>query len=206
MVNAGRVLLIILLIFSPILLAAQQGDEPSIDADWDDFFTDLYARGDQTFLISMGVTFPTLFYFFNNNELGDPQFTGIGGTGSLNYNYYLNSKLFLGGEVSGMFISSLTGNSLFIVPLGMRVGTQFIVNRFEFPVSLSFGMVWQTYLNFGYYGFYLKAGGGAYFRVSSDWSFGLTTDWAWFPQWTDDPAKNVDGNFIYLRLSARYHF
>jgi hypothetical protein len=205
--NIVRAFFIILLIIIPMTLFAQQGDDP-FDSDWEDYFMDLYMRGDQTFIISLGVTFPTA--FFNSDGLMRGmvnQFTPpVGGTGSLMYNYYLHSRFFLGGEVSGMFISTVAGHSLFIVPLGLRIGTQFIANRFEFPISLSVGMTWHTYLNDGYYGLYVKAGGSAYFRATSEWSFGLTTNWAWYPQWTDDPVKNVDGNFIYLKLSARYHF
>jgi len=202
-----KLIIIILFICFPVLLAAQQNndDGPSIESDWEDFFSDLYMKGDQAFIISLGTVFPGL--FINNGELIDPNFNPpVGGTGSLSYNYYLSSKYFIGGEIGGMFIHTLRKNTLFIVPLGLRAGTQYIYNRFEFPLTLTMGMTWHKYLDFGYYGFFMKAGGAALFRATSDWSFGLNTDLGWFPQWTDDKSRNVDGSFINVMLVARYHF
>jgi len=212
--NIVRFFFIILLISFPVTLFAQQDDDPSIEDGWDDYFTDLYMRGDQTFIISLGTLFPTV--FIGNVAASDedikkgvinPNFKPpVGGTGLLAYNYYLHPKFFVGGEVSGFFIPTLRGHTLFVVPLGLRAGTQFIFGRFEFPVSISLGMCWHTYLDYGYYGLYMKGTGAAYFRATSDWSFGLSTTWGWFPQWTSEPRQNVDGNFVYTMLTARYHF
>jgi hypothetical protein len=207
MQKIGGILLILLLGF-PIILAAQQDDDPSapaIETDWDDFVYDLYVKGDQTFIISLGTVFPAL--FINNGNIINPHnVRPVGGSGSLVYNYYFGSKFFIGGELTGMFIHTLRRYTLFIVPLGMRAGTQYIFGRFEFPLALSLGMVWQTYLDNGYYGLYIKANASAYFRITSQWSFGLNSSWGWFPQWTNDKTQNVDGNFVNLQLAARYHF
>ncbi|MDR2542369.1 MAG: hypothetical protein LBC80_02840 [Treponema sp.] len=203
----GGILLILLLGF-PVILAAQQDDDPSgpaIETDWDDFDYDLYVRGDQTFIISLGTIFPTL--FINNGNIINPHnIRSVGGSGSLVYNYYFSPKFFIGGELTGMFIHTLRRYTLFVVPLGMRAGTQFIYGRFEFPLALSFGMCWQTYLDNGYYGIYMKANASAYFRITSQWSFGLNSSLGWFPQWTDKKTQRVDGSFANLQLAARYHF
>jgi len=193
----------ILFLGMTVLLTAQE--TPDIEVDWDDYSMDLYTRGDQTFTISLGVVFPTLFFFKDenmNHQITPP----VGGTGSLAYYYYFNSFFFTGFEVGIMVLPTLANNALYIIPLGARAGTQFIKGRFEFPVYMSFGMAWQNYLNLGYYGIYARAGGGAFFRPIADWSFGLSTSWSWFPQWTNEPSKNVAGNFVDLTLSARYHF
>ena len=209
-VNIIFVIFLFLLMGFPNLLAAQNNDDPSVETDWDDYFYDLYVKGDQTFIISLGTVFPVLFIKWYNDpgeRIIDMNFTPpVGGTGSLTYNYYFGPKFFIGGEVAGMFIHTLGENSLFIVPLGLRVGTQYIYRRFEFPLSLSVGMTWHTYLIYGYYGLYVKAGGSAYFRATNDWSFGLTTNLGWFPEWTDDKKNNVDGSFVDILFSARYHF
>jgi hypothetical protein len=86
------------------------------------------------------------------------------------------------------------------------MGTQMIYGRFEFPMSLTIGMTWHTYLDFGYYGLYMKADASAFYRAFPQWSFGLTTSLGWFPQWTDDKSRNVDGSFVNLLISARHHF
>jgi len=194
--------ILILMTGFPVMLAAQE-DDPAIEPDWIDYSSDLYVAGDQTFIITLGTVFPAGFYN-NKGDLIDMKFTPpVGGTGSLVYNYYLSSAFFMGGEVSGMFISTLRQNSLFLVPLGIRLGTQFIAGRFEFPFTLGLGMVWHTYLDYGYYGFYAKAEAAAFFRATSEWSFGITANWSWLPQWSKNP---MDGHFIYTLLSARYHF
>jgi len=201
---------LILLLGLPILLAAQDnGDDPEFETDWDDYTTDLYTAGDQTFMISLGVIFPTV--FVNDGEVWtspeqhkfDPP---VGGNGSLAFNYYLSSHFFLGGEVGGMFSPTIAKNTVFTILLGARGGYQFNIWRFEFPITAAIGMFWQTYLNNGYYGLYLKGGLAVYFRASSDWSFGITSNWYWLPQRTEKSSQNVDGNFVDLMLSARYHF
>jgi len=198
-------LLLLLLIGFPVLLSAQEDGDDSDTDEWEGYFSELYSFGDQTFVISLGTIFPIL--FFNNRERIELNFSpSVGGVGTLNYNFYFHSRFFVGGEVSGMFIRTLRDHTLFIVPLGIKAGTQFIVNRFEFPISASFGMVWHSYLDFGYYGIFLKGTASAYFRAINDWSFGLSTNWYWFPQRTENKSNNVNGHFIDIMLSARYHF
>ncbi|MDR0301237.1 MAG: hypothetical protein LBI04_02875 [Treponema sp.] len=201
--KAGAFFLILLFSFS--LLYAQEDDSPSTDDEWDYYAPDMYTSGDQTFIISLGTVFPTI--FLNNGKKITSNFSPpVGGAGSLSYNYYLTPKVFLGGEVSGVFMPTLGNNMFYAIPLGVRTGYQFSYWRLEFPVTLTVGMVWQRYLNYSYYGLYMKGGGAAYYRFSTEWSFGITTNWYWLPQWTDDRSKNVDGNMIDVLLSARYHF
>jgi len=207
--------LIFLLLVGPFLLMAQEddGDNPDVEPDWDIYTTDMYARGDQTFVISLGMPFPTVFVFY---DTGEPQVRNhqisppLGGAGLLSYNYFLNSNVYVGAEIGGMFFPTLGGNVLYIIPLGARAGYQFYWWKLEFPVNLTVGMRWDRYLDKGYYGFFLKGGGAAYYRFSSEWSFGITGNWCWFPQWVkrdeNNVNRNVDGNFFEFTLSARYHF
>jgi hypothetical protein len=209
MQKAGAFFLSLLLIL-PALLYAQEDDEinewdPEVESDWDIYAPDIYTSGDQTFVISLGTVFPAV--FLNNGKVIDHKFEPpVGGTGSLSYNYFFNSNIFVGGEIGGMFIPTLGKNTAFIIPLGVRTGYQFIVWKLEFPLAITLGMTWHRYLDLGYYGFYMKGGGGAYFRYNAEWSFGLSANWCWFPEWTNDRSKNVDGNIVDLMLSVRYHF
>jgi hypothetical protein len=202
--KAGAFLL--LLIGMTVLTFAQEDDSdvPIFD-DWDIYVSDLYATGDQAFIISLGTVFPTVF-LNNGNIINHNLNPPVGGTGSLSYNYFLNLNFFLGGEIGGIFMPTLGNNLLYIIPLGLRAGYQFYFWRFEFPVNLTVGMTWHRYLNLSYYGFFFMFVGAVYYRFNSDWSFGLTTNWCWFPQWTSERSRNVDGNFVELVLSARYHF
>jgi hypothetical protein len=193
-------------------LAAQDSEEDEdngddgevelpIDSDWPENPPELYSRGDKIFGISLGPLFPL---FFTGDSGILPNNVGIGGTLSLSYTYFLNSHLFLGGELGGMFASTKGKNNLFIVPMGFRLGYQFILRRFEFPLSVMIGVAPQKYMtDEGYFGFFVKPSASAFWRFNPDWSFGLNAAWWWVPQWADNTAY---GNFGELTLSARYHF
>ena len=219
--SLALLLLLILFCFSGrgvSLLFAQEDEDDNdyntgiaIEDDWDGYISDLYSRGDQTFTISLGLSFPTLF-FNNGTRIKDHHFNPpVGGTGSLAYTYFFSSHFFLGGEIGAKINGTLAKNTAFIIPIGLRTGFQFVARRFEFPFTAGIGMAPQRYLNFSYVGLYMKGSGGAYYRFSPDWSFGLNFDWSWYPQWPREdgkpvPAKNMDAHFIGLILSARYHF
>jgi len=194
---------LLILLFGFTLLYAQEKEPP--DGNWDIYVQDSYTRGDQTFNVSLGTISPTI--FLNNGKKINSNFDPpVGGAGNLSYNYFFNSHIYVGGEVGGSFNSTLGNNMYYSILLGAKTGYQFYYWRLEFPVNLSVGMIWHRYLNFKYYGLYMKFGGSAYFRFNSDWSFGLSSNWYWLPQWTDDHSKNVDGNMIDIQLTARYHF
>jgi hypothetical protein len=195
---------LLILLFSFPLLYAQEEDKPP-DGDWDYYNPDSYTRGDQTFIISLGTIFPVV--FFNNGTTMNHNFSPpVGGAGTLSYNYFFTPNIFLGGEIGGVFMPTLGNNMLYEILLGARTGYQFYVWRLEFPLNITVGMIWYNYLNFKYYGLYLKGGGAAYFRFNSEWSFGINANWYWLPQWTSEYKKNVDGNMVDIMLSARYHF
>jgi hypothetical protein len=100
----------------------------------------------------------------------------------------------------------LARNSLFIIPIGLKAGYQFTLSKFEFPISVAFGMAFHRYLDLGYFGFYLRGGGGVYYRFNADWSFGFHAGWGWFPEWTPGKGENIDAHIVDVLLSARYHF
>jgi hypothetical protein len=195
------VLLLLLLTFLPFLLAAQEDDEP----EWDYYYDEIHSRGDQTFIISLGTIFPTI--FMNKGEKIDHKFSPpVGGIAFLSYQYYFKTNMFAGAEASFMFVPTLGGNTLFIIPLGIKGGYQFNYQKFEFPVSLSLGVSWHRYLSMLYFGPYLKVGGAAFYRFNNSWSFGINSNWFFFPQWTGKKNENVNGNMLELTLCARYHF
>ncbi|MCL2208790.1 MAG: hypothetical protein FWC19_04200 [Treponema sp.] len=197
--KAGVFLLILLMGF-PILLAAQDDD----DYEWD-YYDDLYAIGDQTFIITLGTILP-MFMQINGETAPNKYTPPVGGAGSLCYNYYLNANIFAGAEVSAMFIGTLGSNTLFMLPVGIRGGYQFNIWKMEIPISIGVGMVWHRFIDQGYYGMYLKGGVSAFYRATTTWSFGINSNWYWFPQWVEDKTKNAYGNFLDLTISARYHF
>ena len=200
-------LLLIFLLFLPGLYAQEEApseEQPdtSIDSEWEDYSPTLYTKGDKMFIITIGTVFPTYFGGISGNNHGLGK---VGGTGALGFSYFLNSNIFLGGELSAMFISTKGGNMLYIVPMGIRAGYQFVYRRFEFPLSMMIGGAPQKKQEDGYFGFIMKWSASAFWRFNPDWSFGLNTSWWFVPQWPKE-GPNVNGNFFELTLSARYHF
>jgi hypothetical protein len=189
----------------------RKGDGP----DWAFSRFSLYTKGDQIFCMNAGVVFP-LFFANHDGRISsgygngpDDMHVNIGGTGSLAYGYFLTPNVFLGGEIQGSFAGTLAEKLLFFVPVGVKAGYQFVFGRFEFPLSLLAGMATHRYSVAGdpaYWGPFLRPQVSSYFRFNNDWSFGLNISWWWMPQWTSDVNKNVDGHFMDIMLSARYHF
>jgi len=180
----------------------QQPGAPPIESGWDNYNTTMYTRGDKTFTITLGVILPTYFGgAVDNNDHG----LSVGGTGTLAFNYFMNSNIFLGGELSGMFCGTRAKNMLYIIPFGFRIGYQFVFHSFEFPLSLMIGAAPQRYLEKSYFGLILKPGASVFWRFNTDWSFGLNGIWWFLPQWPKG-GNDAYGNFMEITLSARYHF
>jgi len=198
--------LFLLLFFGfSVLLSAQDNSEPEVEPDWDNYKYELYASGDQTFSFAAGVGFPIA--FINNGEKVDHKITPpIGGSGSLSYVYYFNSLFFLGGDIGLLFLPTARENTVYIMSFGAKLGSQLLLGRFEFPFFMTLGGTVQSYLDLMYFGYFMKAGACALFRATPEWSFGIMSSFSWFPQWTNDPAKNIDALFVDLCLVARYHF
>ena len=213
-------LIVLLLVCRLPIHAQEEEDDPGYiegipTDDWEGYMPDLYARGDQTFTISMGITTP-LFFLHQGNVINHNFTPPVGGTGQIVYTRFLGPHVFFGFEIGVKFHYTLQENTLFFIPIGARGGWQFIIRRFEFPLYMTVGFSPQRVLEASYTGLFLKWGGGAYYRFNPDWSFGLTTEWSWYPQWpreTNDEgnrvrvrSKDVYGNILGITLSARYHF
>ena len=174
------------------------------------YIPDKYTRGDQTVTISLGTIFPAALTYHRKattHNIKPP----VGGGISLVYSYFLGSNLFLGAEIGFITFFTLSKNALFLIPIGVRAGWQFIFRRFEFPLSASIGIVPQRYLANGYFGMYIKLTPSAYFRYNPNWSFGLSMDYSWLPQWPKEDGRRASGkdrdlHIIGVSLSARYHF
>jgi len=185
-------------------------DGSQTGSDLDAYIPDMYAKGDQTITISLGAIFPTV--FFNNGRVKPHNFNPpVGGVLSLAYTHFLGPNLFLGGEVGFASAYTLGQNAFFVIPIGVRAGWQFVFRRFEFPLYAVIGIAPQKYLDFGYFGMYLKGAASAYYRFNPNWSFGLSADWSWYAQWPLEngvriPRKDMFGNIAGVQLSARYHF
>jgi hypothetical protein len=178
--------------------------ELPIQGDWQRALSSSYADGDKVFSISLGALFPMFFTGTGYRSLENK--VSPGGVGVLSYLYFLGPSIFWGGELGGSFSSTIGENYLFLIPINLRVGYQFLWRRFEFPVSLGLGGAIHTYRSRDLFGMFMKLEGGAFYRFNTDWSFGLNTAFWWCPEWTTESAHNAYGHFFSLTASARYHF
>ena len=159
-------LLTLFLFFFVLSLYAQEdsedGDSP--ESGWVDIVSAPYSFGDRNFVVSLGVTIPLFFTNIEDNDHG----ISVGGIGSLAFNFFLNSHFFLGAEISGMFSGTRAGNMIYVIHFGVRVGYQFWLGRFEFPISIMIGAAPQRYLEKGYFGPIIKPGASAFWRFNPD--------------------------------------
>ena len=203
--------LLIFLFFLPGLYAQEMPteDEPDVsieedEENYEEYNPSLYSKWDKTFSINAGAVFPIYFSGggIKNNDHGIKK---AGGTGALAFSIFLTPRIFIGGEINGLFIGTRGGSMLYVIPMGLRVGYQFVIRRFEIPISFMIGGAPQIYLEENLFGLFMKAGAALYWRFNPDWSFGLNTNWWIVPQ-IPKSGGTVIGNFFELTLSARYHF
>ena len=183
----------------------------NIESDWSRA-ANLYNSGDQLICINLGLVKP-LFFAEQKEGYIDTQMN-LGGFGSLAYNYFLGPHWYLGAELGGMFASTVGRNMFYIVPIGFRGGYQLLFNRFEIPLSFMIGFAPQSYSQLTYFGLFSKLAAGCFFRINSEWSFGVNTAFWWAPEWTNklraaglnDRKINIHGFFWETSLGVRYHF
>ena len=119
------------------------GDEEIPADEWDRAASSMYSYGDQNFTISVGTTIPL---FFTDSNCTTAANVKVGGMLSLAYNYFFTHNFFVGAEAGGSFSNTLGDNMLYVIPFGLKAGYQFVLHRFEFPVSIMIGGATQKYL------------------------------------------------------------
>lgn len=158
-------------------------------------------KGDQYLKISLMPDFPLNF---------DDQLY-IGGAAILGYYKFLNPWLALGGELMAAYNPTKGSNIFTVVPITAGVSFQPSVWRFEFPITLSTGITFETCANKKQFpGWIIKAEAASFFRIKEGWSFGLGSTFMFLPQWADVNETKYDsydyGLFITAFASVRYHF
>ena len=110
--------------------------------------SDNFFLGNQMLALGASLVLP-LFTYLPTDEVDGSNITATnlspGGKLSLNWNAFLNSRLTIGAEVSGMFAIDQHGEPLLIVPVTGRLGYQFSsdllgLGQFEMPVFVNVGI------------------------------------------------------------------
>ncbi|MDR3283776.1 MAG: hypothetical protein LBS97_01190 [Treponema sp.] len=154
-------------------------------------------RGDQFLRISLLVDLPALPAM---NKLF------VGGEILGGYMRFLSSSIAIGGDISFGFNGTVGSNSLILVPMVFKFMYQPVAGKFEFPFILGVGGIFETYLDRTYFGPVFKPEAGVFFRITADWSIGLTGGCLIMPQWYKDTSYNYTGIIPDVGLAARYHF
>ena len=192
-------------ILSAILLlsAAVFADDYDDDEEYDDGYVyEQNGAGDQFLKIDLGANFPLNF----------GQQLYVGGLVSIGYYRFLNQSIALGGDVLIGYNLSIGKKPLFSVPVVFGVMYQPYFGKFEFPLQLNIGIATISCQSMTYFpALAAKFTGGAYYRFSESWSFGLTSTTYWVPQFflldkNTRGHKADHGVFTSAGLSVRYHF
>jgi hypothetical protein len=154
-------------------------------------------KGDQYILFMLGMAIPAH---------PTPDKLIIGGEGILGYMRFLTSQIAVGGTVHFGYHATVGGNVFYYVPIAARITFQPTWRRFEFPLSLSLGGAFETYLERTYFGLFVKPEVAVYFRFNPAWSFGGGAGVMIMPQWYTESANNYTGIIADFGISARYHF
>ena len=195
------------LLLATAAFAQDDSDDDDDDIGRHDVSFNLNQRGDQYINIGLMVTFPM--NFGGDFPLYREGKLNTGGMGMLGYHRFLTSWLAVGGDINFGYNPTIGNNIFTYVPLMLNVTFQPWFKRLEFPITLGVGAAMESYLSRTYFpGLVLKATGGAYWRATPSWSFGLSYDFMYMPQWYkgEDSKYNDYGIFSSLLLGARYHF
>lgn len=172
-----------------------QDDSNTTQNSDDNFVYKANQKGDQYAKLSLSVDLPIR-----------PTQLNIGGSGSLGYGYAITDNIFVGGDVSFAYSTTIGSNVMYFIPFMARFTYQFVAGKFEFPLSLGFGGAIQSYIDRTYFGMILHPEIGAYYRFSSDWSFGLSAGAFIIPQIYKKSSNNYVGVISNISLGVKYHF
>ncbi|MCR5288592.1 MAG: hypothetical protein K6E51_01215 [Treponema sp.] len=204
-----KIIPLLLLLFACTTLVFAEGDEYEDDQDIDnddpaleiDESDDIYrpnGNGDQYIKIALMGEFPLNF----DDKLK------TGGAAEIGYHRFLNSFVALGFDVSFGYNPTIGSNMFTYVPMVLTTTVQPYIGPFEFPLTFGIGAALESYLNRNYFpGLILKGQGGAFYRVTESWSFGVESEFMYMPQWYSKHSDwNDYGLFLSAGLVARYHF
>lgn len=177
------------------LLAAQESE--SEDVYIEDSVYQMNQQGDHQIKIDLALQIP---FRPSIDKLK------LGGGGSLGYMYFLTDWLLIGGDVSFSYAPTIGSNQLTFIPVLFKAAAQFSVWRFEFPITVGIGPVFQNYLDRFYFGLAVKPSVGMYYRINPSWSVGLYCGLYVMPQWYMNSEYNYTALIMDAGLSARYHF
>jgi hypothetical protein len=170
---------------------------PPIVAENEEFIYKANQKGDQFLRMALMGDFPV-----------KPSMKQMffGGSLSIGYMYFLNGVFAIGGDVAFGFNSTIGSNMVLTIPIMFKAMYQPTIGKFEIPITIGIGGVFETYLNRTYFGFGVKPEVAVFYRITASWSAGLSGGVFILPQWFSNEAYNYTGIIADIGLTARFHF
>lgn len=167
----------------------------------------LREKGDQSITIQAGGFVP-LFVLDSTGALIPSSNMYPGASFDVQYRYMLDNHIGLGGSISGSFVTTIGGGTLFFAPIGATVAWVGGGDPLEYEVFAELGMnIIRLYGN-GLIEPYAKLGAGVSHYVALAWDIGLKVAWCFFPEFHLGTYSNLNSyaNFLEFSIGASYHF
>jgi hypothetical protein len=161
--------------------------------------------GDRALTIQLGAVFPEAFQTFSGSFA--PANLTVGATLGIDLDFYLDENWRLGGGLKGKASWTPNAATLFMVPVTFRATYEFKYYPFSFPVGLGAGVCFTSLRSASSFDPVLMPTAGAYWNMSSSWSFGgNVSQWIVFQPFYSKVSDSRIGYFTDLTLAAVYHF
>ena len=175
-----------------------------------------YGLGDSTLAMRLGIALPLFLLATEEVETPDGErgnvlpvnLQGVVGSAAVNWNVYLDESFTIGVELGGGLGVDINDALWYMVPILVRGGYVISLPRMEIPISAGLGAVVMRLVDNTRVAFAVQPGAGFLWRVTPDWSFGVTTEYwfSWEPPWADANDPHFFGNFVSATATAVYHF
>jgi len=164
-------------------------------------------KGSQSIELSPGGFLP-LFVLDSTYALYPQTNMNPGAVFGIQYRYMLSPHIAVGGSLSGSFVTTIGGRTLFLAPICATASWLGGSDALEFDLSLEAGLNIMRLSGNGLISPIVKAGAGLSRYISDAWSIGGRFSWWFVPELHTGAYANLNsyGNFLEFGISARYHF
>ncbi|MEA4864710.1 MAG: hypothetical protein VB088_04825 [Sphaerochaeta sp.] len=176
------------------------------------FAVPYYDKGNQMFSFTLGTTFPTFTYFFEDKDFrvgfGENN-TGakVGGYGAISYQVFNSPTSAIGGEIGYDFNFSASNMLFTAVPFYAKYSFFPVQGQWDLPISFGLGGAYIKYNDASLMTLFGNVQVGLTWYPGDNWGFGLTTGLWLIPEFNyKEELQQYNGvaGFIPLTLSITY--
>lgn len=123
----------------------------------------------------------------------------------LSFLYFLSNSWAVGGELSGIFFTSIADRSFFLMPIAAKAIYAIALDPFYITPSISLGVAISALNETNHVDPYVGIGSGFSWRPNSEVSYSIKLGLSAVPQFYTDSSQNRVGFFLDTLISATYH-